>query len=99
MLLRAKNRATPSGFMMNGPMPPAGFSSALKSGTSAPPQALPFQAITLRRGSYGLPVKSQDAGLYKMRRLAGHDQAQLSVCPIPVGSELSLRAIRLPLGP
>src|SRR2546427_9194673 len=27
----AKKRAMPSGFMMNGPMPPAGSSSALKS--------------------------------------------------------------------
>src|SRR5271165_1086770 len=34
-----------------------------------------------------------------MRRLAGQDQAQFSVCPIPVGSELSRRAIKLPAGP
>src|SRR5690606_19680426 len=33
-----------------------------------------------------------------MRLLAGHDQAQLSVWPIPVGSLLSRRAIRLPAG-
>src|SRR6267378_15674 len=99
MPARAKKRATPSGFMMNGPMPPAGFSSALKSGTSAPPQAVPFQAINLRFGLYGLPAGSQDARLYSTRRLAGQDQAQLSVWPMPVGSELSRRAIRLPVGP
>src|ERR1017187_4814791 len=99
MLARAKKRATPSGFMMNGPMPPAGFSPAGKSGTSAPPHALPFQPTSLRFGLYGLPAGSQDARLYRTRRFAGQAHAQLSVCPIPVGSELSRRAIRLPVGP
>src|SRR5258708_15174197 len=96
---RAKNRATPLGFMMNGPMPPDGFSSALKSGTSAPPQALPFHSINLRFGLYGLPAGSQEARLYSTRRFAGQAQAQLSVWPMPVGSELSRRAIKLPAGP
>ncbi|MNV51124.1 hypothetical protein D3C71_1431630 [compost metagenome] len=99
MPARAKKRATPSGFMMNGPMPPAGFSSPLKSGMSAPAQILPFQPINLRRGSKGLPATSQDARLYRMRRLAGHAQAQFRVWPMPVGSLLSRRAIRLPPGP
>ena len=44
-------------------------------------------------------LRSQDARLYSTRRLAGQDQAQLSVWPMPVGSELSRRAIRLPVGP
>src|SRR3984893_4536334 len=99
MPARAKKRATPSGFMINGPMPPAGFSSALKSATSAPPQAVPFHAINLRFGLYGLPAGSQDARLYSTGRLAGQAQAQLSVWPIPVGSELSRRAIKFPVGP
>src|SRR5208282_2219265 len=99
MALRANNRATPSGFMMKGFMPPAGSSATGKSGTSAPPQALPFQPINLRFGSYGLPLGSQEARLYRTRRFAGQDQAQLSVWPIPVGSELSRLAIRLPVGP
>src|SRR5579863_1409612 len=96
---RAKNRATPSGFMMKGPMPPAGFSSTLKSGTSGPLHAAPFQLMSLRAGLYGLPLGSQDALLYSTRRLAGHDQAQFKVCPMPLGSELSRRAMRLPVGP
>src|SRR3982074_3835714 len=99
MLERAKKRATPSGFMMNGPMPLPGFSSALKSGTSAPPQALPFHLINWRFGLYGLPAGSHDARLYSTRRFAGQAQAQLSVWPMPVGSALSRRAIRLPVGP
>src|SRR5271167_1303148 len=84
--------------MMNGPMPFAGSSSALKSGTSAPAQALPFQPISLREGSKGLPATSHEARLYITRRLAGHDQAQLRVWPMPVGSELSRLAMRLPAG-
>ena len=65
---RARTSApTPSGFMMNGSMPPAGFSPTGKSGTSAPPHALPFQAISLRFGFQGLPAGSQDARLYEIR--------------------------------
>src|ERR1700730_1959810 len=33
------------------------------------------------------------------RRFAGQAKAQLTVLPIPVGSELSRRAMRLPVGP
>src|SRR6202011_5223289 len=40
-----------------------------------------------------------DARLYMTRRLAGQAKAQLMVWPIPLGSELSRRAIRLPVGP
>src|SRR5665647_1488943 len=94
----AKNRATPSGFMMNGFIPSSGAESGLKSGMSEPVHffAAASQPITLRFASYGLPVRSQDARLYKMRRFAGQAYAQLSVCPRPNGSELSHRAIRLP---
>src|SRR3982751_330666 len=99
MLPLAKKRATPSEFMMNGFMPFAGSSSSLKSGTSAPLQAVPFQATSLRAGFHGLPVGSHEARLYITRRFAGHDQAQFSVWPMPVGSELSRRAMRLPVGP
>ncbi len=62
----------------------------------AGPFAVPFHAISLRFGSHGLPARSQEARLYRMRRLAGQANAQLSVCPRPNGSELSRRAIRLP---
>src|ERR1700716_4365402 len=55
--------------------------------------------MSLRCGLNGLPLGSQDARLYITRRFAGHDQPQPRVCPIPVGSELSRRAIRLPAGP
>src|ERR1700722_6066931 len=99
MLERAKKGPTPSGFMMNGPIPLPGTSSALKSATSAPPQAVPFHLINCRFGLYGLPAGSQEARLYMTRRLAGQDQAQLSVWPMPVGSELSRRAMRFPVGP
>src|SRR5476649_2280171 len=84
--------------MMNGPMPFSGGSSTLKSGTSAPPQVVPFHATSLRVGSHGLPCKSQEARLYSTRRLAGHAQAQFSVLPMPVGSLLSRRPIWLPAG-
>ena len=60
---RAKNRATPSGFMMKGLIPPAGSSSALKSGTSAPVQAVPFHHTSGRFGSEGLPDGSAEARL------------------------------------
>src|ERR1700761_8120343 len=93
---REKKRATPSGFMMNGFMPFSGGSSTLKSGTSAPDHVLPFHAISLRVGSNGLPLTSHDARLYSTRRFAGHAQAQFSVLPMPVGSELSRRPIWLP---
>src|SRR5207248_1547168 len=99
MFALAKKRPTPSAFMMNGPIPSEGSSSTLKSGMSEPVQAEPFQAISLRPGLNGLPLGSQEARLYITRRLAGHDHAQLTVWPIPVGSELSRRAIRLPAGP
>ena len=95
----AKKRAMPSGFMMNGPIPPAGSSSALKSGTSTLPQFFPFHASSVRRGSNGFPATSHEARLYITRRLAGHAQAQPSVLPMPVGSLLSRRAIMLPVGP
>src|SRR6476646_8049921 len=93
MLPLAKKRATPSGFMMNGPMPLAGSSSSLKSGTSAP-----FQPTSLRAGFHGLPLGSHDARLYITRRFAGHDHAQFRVWPMPVGSELSRRAMLLTVG-
>src|SRR5579864_3789627 len=85
--------------MMKGPIPWVGSSSALKSATSAPTQAVPFQDVSLRPGLNGLPHVSQDARLYSTRRLAGHEKAQLRVWPIPVGSELTRRAMRLPPGP
>ena len=99
MLPRAKKRATPSGFMMKGFMPLAGSSSNTKSGTSAPTQRSPFHDTSVRLGSNGVPSGLQDARLYSTRRLAGQDQAQFNVLPMPVGSALSRRAIRLPAGP
>src|SRR5437868_826705 len=85
--------------MMNGFMPFAGSSSSLKSGVSAPLQPVPFQAMSLRAGFHGLPLGSHEARLYITRRFAGHDHAQFRVWPMPVGSELSRRAMRLPVGP
>src|SRR5471032_1463696 len=82
--------------MMNGPMPFSGGSSTLKSGTSAPPQVVPFHATSLRVGSHGLPCKSQEARLYSTRRLAGHAQAQFSVLPMPVGVQQPVK-IQQPL--
>src|SRR4249920_1447644 len=93
----AKKRATPSGFMMNGPTPSSGGVSGLMSGTSTPAHFCPFHAISLRLGSQGLPDGSQEARLYRIRRLAGHANAQPNVLPRPLGSELSRRAIMLPL--
>src|SRR5215470_13325732 len=55
--------------------------------------------MSLRAGLKGFPPGSQEARLYITRRLAGHAKAQLRVWPIPVGSELSRRAMRLPVGP
>src|SRR5258708_9599624 len=63
---------------------------------SAPVQALPFHAISVRGGPNGLPLRSHDARLYRMRRFAGQAHAQPSVWPMPVGSELSRRPIWLP---
>ncbi|MNE60167.1 hypothetical protein D3C80_1552960 [compost metagenome] len=60
----ANSRATPSGFMMNGFIPASGGESALKSGTSVPPQLLPFHHT--RRfftGSHGWPDGSAEARL------------------------------------
>src|SRR2546430_16726956 len=54
--------------------------------------------MSLRCGLNGLPLGSQEARLYITRRFAGHDQPQFRVWPMPVGSELSRRAIRLPAG-
>src|SRR5262245_7675919 len=66
---------------------------------SAPPQAVPFHETSARCGLNGLPFTSQDARLYNTRRLAGQEKAQFKVCPIPVGSLLSRRAMLLPVGP
>ncbi len=44
-------------------MPCVGSSSALKSGMSAPPQAVPFHEMSLRSGLNGLPFGSQEARL------------------------------------
>src|SRR6201996_3181180 len=93
---RAKKRATPSGFMMNGLMPLSGGSSTLKSGMSGPVHARPFHATSFLDGSNGLPSTSHVGGLYGTRRFAGHAHAQPSVWPMPVGSELSRRPIWLP---
>src|SRR5512139_3073336 len=84
--------------MMKGFIPSSGAESILKSGTSAPAHlpAPASQAMILRVGSYGLPEGSQDARLYRMRRLAGQEKAQFRVWPMPKGSELSRRAIMLP---
>ena len=59
----AKKRATPSGFIMNGPMPSAGSEVAAKSGTSTPVQRSPFQLTTRRAGSQALPSGSAEARL------------------------------------
>src|SRR2546426_11564345 len=83
--------------MMNGFMPSAGAESALKSGTSAPDHLAPSQPISLRFGSHGLPEGSHEARLYWMRRLARHEDAQLSVLPNPLRAGVSRRGMRLPL--
>src|SRR2546422_6219637 len=57
--------------MMNGFMPSAGAASGLMSGTSAPDHLAPFQPISLRFGSHGLPEGSHEARLYWIRRVAG----------------------------
>src|SRR3989449_9994766 len=82
--------------MMNGFMPSAGAESALKSGTSAPAHLTPSQPISLRFGSHGLPDGSHEARLYWMRRVGGHEEAQLSVFPHPLRSELLRRALGVP---
>src|SRR5262245_10344433 len=82
---------------MNGPTPSAGAASGLMSGTSTPAHFWPFQAMSLRLESQGLPEASHDARLYRIRRLAGHANAHPRVLPRPLGSELSRRAIMLPL--
>jgi hypothetical protein len=58
--------------MMNGPMPISGAAVGIMSGTSAPPQALPFQYST-SCCAQGLPLGSALARLYRMRRLAGQE--------------------------
>ena len=83
---RAKKRATPSGFMMNGPMPSSGARVGLEvRHVGAGPLGCRSSAISLRFGSQGLPRGSQEARLYRMRRLAGQANAQLSVLPRPLG--------------
>ena len=57
------SRPTPSGFMMNGLTFSSGFASGRMSGTSLPAHFVPVQAITLRFGSHGFPVASQEARL------------------------------------
>ena len=99
MPLGANKRATPSAVMMNGRTASGAVGSAVRamSGTSAPPQDLPFHDTSGLSARHGLPVVGlTEAPLYKMRRLAGHDQAQPSVCPMFHGSLLSRRAIWLP---
>src|SRR5262245_31233001 len=83
-----KKRATPSGFMMNGPIWSLGSESALKSGTSFPAH-LPVAALNqtcLRLGSHGLPSTLQEARLYMTRRFIGHDQPHWGWMPSPEGS-------------
>src|SRR5215470_16281265 len=80
--------------MMNAPYSPGG-ESGLMSGTS-PTHFSPFQTIPGRVGSQGLPCASAEARLYMMRRLAGHENAQLWNMPSPVGSALFLRCELLP---
>src|SRR5690349_1190877 len=82
--------------MMNGFIGSPGGTSILKSGTSFPPHFLPFQEMSFRFGSHGLPLGSTEARLYMTRRFAGHEKAQFGVVPRPLGSLGSRRAIWLP---
>src|SRR5262252_8404838 len=95
MSVRVHSRATPSSHMMNGFITP-GLPVTRMSGTSNPVQRSPFHSISLREGSHGLPAGSADARLYMMRRLAGHENAQLGNSPVSPGSSLFRRAIMLP---
>src|SRR5437764_9068952 len=80
--------------MMNAPYWPGG-ESGLMSGTS-PTHFSPFQTMPGRVGSHGFPSASADARLYMMRRLAGHENAQLWYMPRPVGSAVERRCALLP---
>ena len=93
--LRLKKRLVPSGFMMNGPTS-RGLAVSPISGTSAPTQRSPFHSTITRSGSHGRPSRSQEARLYRVRRLAGQENDQFACTPMPLGSLLSRRAIMLP---
>src|ERR1044072_1051122 len=58
---RANRRDTPSWFMMNGIVPRSGGMVGTKSGTSAPPQFLPFQNTYFFASLQGLPSTSAEA--------------------------------------
>src|SRR5258708_7190132 len=55
-----------------------------------------FAGRRVRLGSQGLPSASAEARLYMMRRLAGHEKAQLWYMPRPVGSAVERRCALLP---
>ena len=63
MVARAKKRATPSGFMMNGPMPSGGvfIDLEVRHVDAAPGDAVPGDQFA--PGLYGLPLASQEARL------------------------------------
>src|SRR2546426_11592298 len=81
--------------MMNGFMPSAGAESALKSGTSAPAHLAPFQPISLRFGSHGLPEGSHEARLYWIRRLGGHEEGPVGGFAHPPRAGMSRPALRV----
>src|ERR1700712_1156159 len=78
MPVGAKRRATPSEVMMKGCTRSGspGLASGRISGTSAPPQLLPFHSTSLRVASHGLPSGALDAASHLVARLrpgAGED--------------------------
>src|SRR5262249_58874948 len=92
---RVHRRPTPSSVMMNGFITP-GLPSRAMSGTSKPAHLAPSHSMSLRDGSQALPLGSAEARLYMMRRLAGHENAQLENSPTSPGSLLSRRAMLFP---
>src|ERR1700690_2590449 len=92
------NRPTPSGFLMKGPMWSLGAESGLKSGTSWPSHFFwaSFHQTWRRSGSHGLPLRSQEARLYSMRRFMGQAQPQFGYTPRPEGSSVPRRWLSEP---
>src|SRR2546428_6428434 len=85
--------------MMNGFMPSAGAESALKSGTSAPAHLAPFQPISLRFGSHGLPEGSHEARLYWIRRLGGHEEGPVRGLAHPLRAGFLRPPPKVPFSP
>src|SRR5215468_11458032 len=95
MSARVHNRATPSSHMMKG-FTAVGLAVGAMSGTSKPAHFAPSHSISLRLSSQALPLRSAEARLYRMRRLAGHENAHCEYNPASPGSALFRRAIMLP---